>query len=455
MRGVSTAIRGAILAGVLVGALVGPIATSSALVMPTDDVYGWVTDTQSGDPIAGVAAQLYYYAGSSYLLEDSTITGKTGRYGFPGLTAGTDRALRLSHDRYRSTFVYPQRYEGTPVRYDVTLRPRVEGLWGANRYSSAVAIAYRYNNIGGGIPAPDSLHVVIASGEDRASADPLAAAGLCWTYDAPLLLVNSRYVPSEVTQIVSTMKARNGPLTIHIVGGTTSVPDARFTELNNAVGGGLTKDRIAISGSRYDLAAAIAARMKAVAAVTPAKPLPPEAFVANGADPSKFFDALALSPISATRGVPILLVKANEIPGATQTALSSLNPDEVIVGGGPNTVSKTVFNTLDAQFGADRWWGTNRYTTAIDIAEEALAEGMLEPGCIGVAAKLPDALAGGATIGSLRGPLVITNGTTLTPETESFLERWDADNDLAAFALGGPNSLSESVRQDMITALVH
>lgn len=446
--------RGAIATAVLVAMLTGGAAAAHAAVpILTADIYGWVKDKQSGEPISGATVELLYDAGSTWEFEDSTTSNATGRYSFVDLSVGPDRVINFSHYRHRPTFAYAD-YLGTPLRKDATLRPLVERLWGSNRYSAAVDIAGRFGDGSGSVPWPPATHVIIASGEDRAAADPLAAAGLSWIYDAPLLLVDTDYVPAEVVQTVAGMKATYGPLTIHIVGGTTSVPNARFTELNAAVGGGLTKDRILSAGNRYDLAAAIAARMKQVAAVTPGKTLPTEVFVANGADATKFFDALALSPISAERGVPILLVSAGSIPGATQTALNNLNPSEVIVGGGPNTVGSAVYSALDSQFTADRWWGSNRYTTAIDIAEEALAEGWLNPSYIGVAAKLPDALAGGATMGSLRGPLVITNGTLLTPETESFLERWDTGNDIAAYALGGPNSLSETVRQDMITALV-
>ena len=61
----------------------------------------------------------------------------------------------------------------------------------------------------------------------------------------------------------------------------------------------LTKDRLLGTGDRYDMAAAIAREMQRVSGATPDTML-----VANGEPTStKFFDALALSPIAASEGL--------------------------------------------------------------------------------------------------------------------------------------------------------
>ncbi len=80
--------------------------------------------------------------------------------------------------------------------------------------------------------------VVIASGDDREAADPLAAAGLCWAYDAPMLLVQSSATPSSVKSAVKAIVNANGPVTLHVVGGTMSVPDARIADIKSYVGAG-------------------------------------------------------------------------------------------------------------------------------------------------------------------------------------------------------------------------
>jgi hypothetical protein len=243
------------------------------------------------------------------------------------------------------------------------------------------------------------------------------------------------------------------------------------------VSGTLIKNRILASGSRYDLAAKIA-QIVMQADVAPWKDHPPPAvLVANGADPAKFFDALALSPISAAKGCPIILTSATSLPAVSANAIKSLGFDYAIIGGGPLTVSNGVKSEVqravnDAGGTVERWYGLNRYTTAIAIAERAKVKGWLSFLKIGVAAKLPDALSGGAAVGRRAGVMVLTKGDALTPETAAFLEKWDTHNngpsenlnpgDLdwespsmlgSTYVLGGKLSITDAVQTKMIDAL--
>ncbi len=322
-----------------------------------------------------------------------------------------------------------------PTIVDFTISPPAEEserLSNRTRFSTAVAIAKE------AFPGWENVqHVIVASGDDRAAADPLAASGLCGVYDAPLLLVSARQTPGEVKTAMQQIVAENGPVTLHVVGGPVSVPDARVNEIKAAVGASnVTVERILATGGRYDLAAAIAERMRQVTGEKPDVVL-----IANGADPSKFFDALALSPIAANKHYPILLVSATKVPPATQSELAKLDPDRVIIGGGPNTVS----NTVKSKLGAERWDGRTRYTTALSIANKAMAEGWLGCGCTGIAAKLPDALTGGSMVGRMGGVLVLTDGASLTAETRTWLET-HASTIMNCYAFGGPNSISDKVK---------
>ncbi len=423
------------------------------------DVCGYIRDSDSGEGISGATVELYHYQVGNPVVDATKVSSPSGYYYFDGLSASYEYYLRADHPRYRQNTV-PTDWYGSNTKKDVTLRPLVQRVADDNRYSTAAAITRRAWDLNGSKNWSDSDDIIIASGEDRAAADPLAAAGLCWLYEGPLLLVNSRYVPSEAKQIVNEIRAARYPnaVTIHVVGGTTSIPQARLNELaGDTVQGPLTFDRIASSGSRYDLAAAIALRMKSKA-FSESKQFPAETLVANGADPDKFFDALALSTISAWRGSPILLVSVDSLPPATKSAIQSLNPSRVIVGGGPNTVSGDVLGKIDALVPTvERWWGANRYATAIDIADEAAAESptpWLGYITIGTAAKIPDALTGGAYLGKYSGMLVLTKGTVVPGDTAAWLEAHDAQNQ-ACYAFGGPNSIAESTRQKMIDILMH
>ena len=187
------------------------------------------------------------------------------------------------------------------------------------------------------------------------------------------------------------------------------------------------------------MAAEIAREVERVGGTTPETVL-----VANGADPDKFFDALALSPIAANNGYPILLVSEDAVPSATRSVIDGFSPTTVIVGGGPATVSEKI----RGQLGATRWSDRDRYSTATTIADKAIAAGMLDATYVGVAAKLPDALTGGSMVGVKGGPLVITNGSSLTPVTGNWLSANKADIG-KCFVFGGEKSVTPTVKNQI------
>ncbi|MDH4140815.1 MAG: carboxypeptidase regulatory-like domain-containing protein, partial [Coriobacteriia bacterium] len=418
------------------------VETVDWAMMPIDaDIGGVVRDAVTGHTIAGANLELMWFEGTEFYSVDGATTGGGGGYRFDDVRHGGYKIVAWAFG-YEDLETYVE-FDGSPVVVNPLLVPvpadapvRVADR---TRFSTAVDIARMAFDDDGdpsnGTQWENVDHVVIASGDDRAAADPLAASGLCGLYDAPLFLVSANDVPAEVEVAVHEIVDQGDAVTVHIVGGTTSVPDARFTELSNAVGGGLIKDRILATGGRYDLAAAIARRMASVSGSDPDTVL-----VANGADSEKFFDPLALSPISAAQGFPIVLVSRDSIPGATQSVIDDFAPTTVIVGGGPLTVSDSVKTSL----GALRWYGTSRYTTAINIANNAIGEGWLSDSAVGVAAKLPDALTGGGVIGRMGGVLLLTKGDTLTPETGAWIQAHKA-NITNCYVFGGPNSVSTAV----------
>ncbi len=353
--------------------------------------------------------------------------------GTAGATAPTDflgTARPVDGDRNGSALPDMGAHEYVP--------PRPDRLSNRTRYSTAIKIMAE------AFPGWEGVtDVVIACGDDRAAADPLAASGLCWAYDAPMLLVPSASTPAEVKTAIAQIVAENGPINLRVVGGTSSVPNARINDIKAYVGASniAVADRLLATGGRYDLARAIAKRMKQVADADPDKDMPDAVLFANGADSTKFFDALALSPISAHTGTPILLVSVDKVPPATTAAIADLGaPSTRIVGGGPNTVSNAVLAAL----GADRWYGQTRYDTAIKIADNAVAEGLLTRQAVGIAAKLPDALTGGAFVGREGGVLLITDGSTLTPATKNWLVAHQPEI-VDCYVFGGELSVKPSV----------
>ncbi len=307
-------------------------------------IYGRIFKS-GGDNLAGARVELYAHDPGGHHYTMSSTADAVGDYTFPSYVASGNYEVKVSKPGYVTKWSGPIAYvSGTESQHNVQLGTDpdpVERVASSDRFTTAVSIAREaYTDPADPSAWPDVRHVVIASGEDRAAADPLAASGLCGWHDAPLFLVSSTSVSTQVKQAIKEIVDDNGTVTIHIVGGPVSVPDARYNEITSYVGGTgmLTKDRILSTGGRYELAAAIAGRLMGGS--------PGRALIANGADSTKFFDALALSPISASMHYPILLVSENEVPAATEKALSDLGKPMLIVAGGPATISDDVYEDL-------------------------------------------------------------------------------------------------------------
>jgi subtilisin family serine protease len=176
--------------------------------------------------------------------------------------------------------------------------------------------------------------------------------------------------------------------------------------------------------------------------------------LATGAD---FPDALAGGPFAARRHGPILLTLKDGLPQATIDELVRLNPVDVVLLGGPNTISPTVESQLAAVLGypavgacgaalADdsrsscRLAGASRYETAAAIA--ALGWGESEVVYVATGGNFPDALSGGATAAAFDAPLLLTTPTELPAATRNELARL---HPALVVVLGGEASVSGGV----------
>ncbi|MDP2183654.1 MAG: cell wall-binding repeat-containing protein [Actinomycetota bacterium] len=123
------------------------------------------------------------------------------------------------------------------------------------------------------------------------------------------------------------------------------------------------------------------------------------------------------------------------------------------MAGGTATISKSVFNQLNATPAtAHRWAGPTRYDTAVAVANGAKGLGWLDFSEIGVAARVPDAMSGGAAMGMKGGPLLLTETNSLPNATKMFL-LYNKPFIVHCTVFGGPMSISEAVR-DQITQII-
>ncbi len=93
------------------------------------------------------------------------------------------------------------------------------------------------------------------------------------------------------------------------------------------------------------------------------------------ASTANYPDALVAGSAAAKIGSPVLLTDQDTLPQETRDALSTLDPSEVVVVGGPAVVSDDVISALQEDHNVTRLWGTTRYGTAVEVAEHFWVEG--------------------------------------------------------------------------------
>jgi len=301
--------------------------------------------------------------------------------------------------------------------FEVTAVP-VTRVAGDDRYDTAVELARAGWDEDGSLAWEGVDHVIIANGESGREADPIGAAGLAGAYDAPVLLTQGSRLPSSTRKAITEIAKANPGVRVHLIGGTSVVPDARWTDIRKIPGVSQTKHRV-YGSTRYSTSAAIA---RAVVAEMGEHRIQGVLIVAVD-NPNAFFDALAASPIAYARAMPMIGVKKSTLEPAAMNVL-----ENELVGKPLYFVNSDAFVTRGVKMamgGASPTslaTSSDRYTAATQIAQAAVNRDWMTRTNSGMAAKLPDALTGGTYIGMRDGVLLFTgSSSTVAPVTKSYL----------------------------------
>lgn len=314
------------------------------------------------------------------------------------------------------------------ARGAVTTTAAMTARWeGANRYETAAVIASKFDK------PVDTVY--LSSGTtfaDALAATPLAANGITPAgiasagNPAPLLLTGTR-LPRATLEALEELKPRN----VVLLGGTGSLPTSLQRDLT-ASGYSVTR----VGGStRYDTASRLALAYGRNV---------PVVYVASGADRS-FPDALSGAALAASDGGPILLTGRDSVPSSVTSALKQLNPARIVVLGGQESVSDTVFSTLGA---SERISGTGRFETSAAVAKKFTTS----PPRVFVASgrNWPDALAGAVIAGSQRSPVLITEKDRIP---DPVLERLVALKPREVVVIGGSSAVASTVEDQVLATL--
>jgi putative cell wall-binding protein len=284
---------------------------------------------------------------------------------------------------------------------------------------------------------------IVASGANFP--DALSAAGLAGAYRTPLLLTRPDSVPDALADALDTL----GVTDVIIIGGEVAISGAVATDLDKA---GYAVERVG-GADRYETAADVARRI----ATQMGDEFTHSAFLARG---DAFPDALAVSPFAYSDRSPILLTRPGALPDATADVVTELDIMHGAVIGGTVAVSaevKTDFDGLLAANGgsaAERWFGADRYATAVDVAENGVASALASWDYVGIATgeNYPDALAGGVGAGVKEGVVVLT-GTSYLPAVTHDLLADRAPVVMYVDVFGGPVAVFDVVRAAIKEAL--
>lgn len=287
----------------------------------------------------------------------------------------------------------PAQAVSTPFAYDGTVRAA-----GPDRYATAAVVSR-----GSFAPSPGSS-VFLTSGESFA--DALSAGPAAAHLDAPLLLTATNGLPRATAEELTRLR----PGSVHVVGGTTPVPDAVLAAVRSLLPTA-TVDRTA-GADRYATATAVAARFF---------PADQTSFVLARGD--AFPDAVTGAALAGRRGEPLLLTAPGDLPGTVTDWLSAADRARVTVVGGVDSVSDPVAREVDLFLtdadAVTRLSGADRYATSAAVAQRLSPDARVA--VVATGRTFPDALAAVPVAAVNGAPLLLVPGDCAPAGTAEYL----------------------------------
>ncbi|MBW3665377.1 MAG: cell wall-binding repeat-containing protein [Actinobacteria bacterium] len=314
---------------------------------------------------------------------------------------------------------------------------KVDRVAGADRVATAVEVART-----GWDTAP---HALLATSLDYP--DAIAAAAYAARSAAPVLLTPPTGLPGAVEAILADL----GTTEVTILGGDAAVPTRIERRLRDL---GIETTRVA-GDDRFETAAAIALQ----AAGSDGAPLVALALGARKDQRDAWPDALAAASLAGLDSpAPTLLTAQGDLPSATADALALLAPSHVVVLGGDAAIADPVVEQIQGLgYATIRAFGDDRYETAVEVAEAALAGfGQADDTISGEQAvfvsggDFPDALAAGALAARRSAPLLLVPQAILSDDVDAFIRDGDL---LAGVLVGGTAAVSSHVQSELEAAV--
>lgn len=278
---------------------------------------------------------------------------------------------------------------------------------------------------------PNGAGTVLLAGYDG-QADALTATFVAGQMDAPLLLTYKDRLDDNLVKELQRLKPKN----VIILGGKNAVFTSVKTDLKSK---GFNAQRIE-GKNRIETATNVVLDYYSKGG---ANKKVSEVFVVEY---DSLADALAVGPVAAKKGIPVLLTKKDEVPTEVVKFLQDKKPDKITIIGGENAVSETGKQALKKHVAnVGRISGKNREETSIKICEDyfKVSDGVV----VANGFKYTDALVGGYFAAKMNAPILLTSTNKVNKPTLDCI----ANTKTNTYVLGGTSIISgdmfESIAQ--------
>lgn len=296
---------------------------------------------------------------------------------------------------------------------DNIVNKKINRVSGQNRYETAVELSkniYKTANT-----------VIIANG--NSPSDILSSSVLSKTLKAPVLLVSNGNIPSITIKEIKRLNTKE----VVIIGGDKSISKNIENELKK-----YNITRI-FGKDRYETSEMIA-----------------KIIIKNNPNINKFVlsrgdiysDALSITSLAVKDINPILLIDENSISESMKKFIKKYENIDILIVGGPNSISKKIEDELKITKKVNRIFGNNRYSTALKIANIAYPNG--KKNIIVNGESTIDAIMAGTVTEIYKSPIILIGQSTITYELDSYFKNKDIDEFII---VGGRKNVTREVEK--------
>ena len=321
------------------------------------------------------------------------------------------------------------------LAYRTEFTKQVFRLAGADRLGTAASVSQSQwrNNGDNGDPGRTQADVAVLSRDDL-PADALAGSALAAQKNGPLLLTDSGALSSSAAAELKRILAPGS--TVYLLGGVQALSPAVATAVHAM---GFTVIRIA-GVNRFDTAVKIADTFDKA---------PSEILLATG---DTFPDALSAGAAAgATAGAVVVLSDDTRMPAETAQYLHRFGTDfgpssDVVL----TAVGGQALKAIDSA--KQGYWrvplvGSDRYQTSYLVASAFFPT--MDVAGVATGLQWPDALSGGAAMGSMGGPLLLVDPAVGLSGQDAALLDANRGELWAGFVFGGPAAVPAGIDKQL------